>query len=119
MSKPTIAKTDTISIRVGLDEQRTPVKITWESPNNPNGEGEQECKAMFLSVFDPETKDTLRIDLWTTEMQVVEMDRFFYQMLRGLSDTYFRSTQNNALASAMKQFAQYFGEETEILPKTQ
>ena len=70
---------------------------------------------MLLSFFDEESKDTLKIDLWTTEMQVIEMDRFFFQTLRGLADTYFKATQNAELATSMRQFVHYFGEKTGIL----
>jgi hypothetical protein len=41
-----------------------------------------------------------------------------YQTLRGLADTYYRATQNRELATDMQQFVQYFGEKTEILPKS-
>jgi gliding motility-associated protein GldC len=92
--------------------------LDWIAPDNPNHNDPQECKAMLLSLFDKESKDTLKIDLWTTEMQVVEMDRFMYQTLRSLSDTYFKATQNKNLAVDMQRFVQYFGEETEILPKS-
>ena len=50
-------------------------------------------------------------------MQVVEMDRFIFQTLRSLSDTYYRATQNKALANEMQRFVDYFGERTEIIPK--
>jgi hypothetical protein len=50
-------------------------------------------------------------------MQVMEMDRFMYQMLRYLSQTYLRATQNKDMAEEMAKFAHYFGEKTEILPK--
>ncbi|HNG90361.1 MAG TPA: gliding motility protein GldC, partial [Saprospiraceae bacterium] len=60
---------------------------------------------------------TLRIDLWTKEMQVTEMDRFMYQILSSLSQTYLRATQNKALAEDMARFAHYFGQQTEIVPK--
>ncbi|MGI9160178.1 MAG: hypothetical protein ACR2K1_10550, partial [Saprospiraceae bacterium] len=70
-----------------------------------------------IALFDQEHRDTLRIDLWTKEMQVMEMDRFMYQMLRSLSQTYLRATQNKELAEEMAKFAHYFGEKTEILPK--
>ena len=79
--------------------------------------GEKTCKAMLLSFFDEDTRDTLKIDLWTKEMQVVEMDRFFYQNLRAMADTYFRATKNQELANHMQQFANYFGEKTEVIPK--
>ena len=72
---------------------------------------------MLLSLFDADHQETLKIDLWTTEMQVNEMDRFVYQSLRGIAETYFRATNNKDLASDMQQFVRYFGEQTEILPK--
>ena len=67
--------------------------------------------------FDNDTKDTMKIDLWTTKMQVNEMDRFFFQTLRAMADTYFKATQNREMAVDMQRFAQYFGEKTEIIPK--
>jgi len=72
---------------------------------------------MLLSLFDMDTKDTMKIDLWTTKMQVNEMDRFFFQTLRAMADTYFKATQNREMAIDMQRFAQYFGEKTEIIPK--
>lgn len=112
-----VVKSSEIKVKIGLNEQNFPVRIDWISQDNPNGPKEQECKAMLLSLFDKSQRETLKIDLWTTEMQVNEMDRFFYQTLRALTDTYFKSTKNAKLASDMQQFVQYFGEQTEILPK--
>jgi gliding motility-associated protein GldC len=108
-----VVKSSEINIKIGLNEKLMPVRMDW----NAEGAPVQECKAMLLSIFDKETKDTLKIDLWTTDMQVVEMDRFFYQTLRALGDTYFKATQNKNLAVDMQKFVQYFGEQTEILPK--
>lgn len=112
-----IKRTSEIKITVGLDQENVPIHLDWLSDDNPNGDTPQECKAMLLALFDKENLDTLKIDLWTKEMQVVEMDRFFFQTLRGLADTYFRATQNKELASDMQRFVQYFGEKTEVLPK--
>ena len=71
---------------------------------------------MLVSFFDKESRDTLRIDLWTTEMQVMEMDRMVYHTLRGLTESYFKATGNKELCAQMQQFAQYFGEKTEVIP---
>ena len=117
MSKDKVVKTSNIGITIGLNEQKMPARIDWISNDNPNGAAPQECKAMLLSLFDAERRETLKIDLWTTEMQVNEMDRFFYQTLRGMADTYFRATNNKQLAADMQRFVQYFGEQTEIIPK--
>ena len=112
-----IKKTSEIKIAIGLDKEGIPDKINWSASDGQDGPMKSEAKAFLLSVFDKESKDTLKIDLWTKEMQVHEMDRFFFQTLRAMSDTYFKATQNNKLAADMQRFVQYFGEETEILPK--
>ena len=117
MSKTEVKKRSEIKISVGLNEENVPVKMDWQAQDNPSNDDPQECKALLLSIFDKETLDTMKIDLWTTEMQVIEMDRFFFQTLRALADTYFKATQNKALASDMQRFVQYFGEQTEIIPK--
>jgi len=116
MSKDQVTKTSDIKIRVGLNEEKIPVEMHWEADDNGSS-GPTACKAMILALFDEATKDTLRMDLWTKDMQVTEMDRFFFQTLRAMADTYYKATQNAALASAMQQFVQYFGEKTEIIPK--
>jgi len=105
-----------INIKIGLDEQSVPEKITWAGSNFDEGK-DNDAKAMLVSFFDKENRETLKIDLWTTEMQVMEMDRFFYQTLRGMADTYFKATKNHQLATDMQKFVQYFGEQTEIIPK--
>lgn len=110
-----VVKHSDIKITIGLNEANTPVSIKWHAADA--GEKEpQPCKGMLLSLFDKENLETLKIDLWTTDMQVIEMDRFIFQTLRGLADSYFKATQNAELANDMQRFVQYFGEKTEILP---
>ena len=113
----TISKKTKIEINVGLNEKNVPLEIEWYSEDNPNSKTPQAAKAMLLSLFDKNNKETLKIDLWTHDMQVMEMDRFFYQTLRGMADTYYRATQNRDLAVEMQKFVQYFGEKTEVIPK--
>lgn len=106
-----------ITIRVQLDQDRIPEKIEWSASDMHTEGTAEECKAMLVSLFDKAHRDTLRIDLWTKDLQVMEMDRFVYQTLKSLVDTYFKATQNKEMAEAMAQFAHYFGEQTEIIPK--
>jgi gliding motility-associated protein GldC len=105
-----------IRINVTLGADKIPSKITW-SASDKGPDSESEAKAILLSLFDVEQKDTLKIDLWTKDMQVMEMDRFFYNTLRAMADTYVRATGNEKLAGAMQQFAAYFGEQSEVLKK--
>ncbi len=114
MNKP-IVKKSKIEIEIGLNEDKHPESIFWKSNDNPNGLDFTECKAFSLSVFDKEYKDTLKIDLWTTEMQVVEMDRFVFQTLRSLADTYHKATNNTELSNDMQLFVDYFGKQTGII----
>lgn len=115
MSKQ-VTKTSEIKIKVGLNEKNVPVAMEWKADDQPDPNWKK-SKAMLLSLFEPDTLDTLKIDLWTTEMQVGEMDRMMYQTFRGLADTYFKATQNRELAIEMQKFVQYFGERTEVIPK--
>ena len=114
MPKP-IVKQSKIELQIALNEDKHPEQIFWSSTDHANGAVKQECKAFLLSLFDKEHKDTFKIDLWTTEMQVVEMDRFMFQTLRALADTYFRSTANQNLANDMRLFVDYFGKQTGII----
>ncbi|MCH2046828.1 MAG: gliding motility protein GldC [Saprospiraceae bacterium] len=116
MSKE-ITKQTQIQLQVGLDAENVPQKIHWYAEDSPDTPKPQECKAILLSLFDKEHRDTLKIDLWTEELQVNEMDKFMYQTLRGLADTYYRATNNQELANEMQKFVMYFGQKTEVLPK--
>ena len=112
-----MAKKSKINIQIARDDQNVPEQIKWQSTDGPTSGKSQEAKAMLLSLFDKDNLDTLKIDLWTKEMQVMEMDRFFFQTLRALADTYYKATQNAKLATDMQRFVHYFGEQTEILKK--
>lgn len=113
----TVAKRSKITVEVGLNDQKMPVEMRWAASDDPDGRTPQPVKGMLLALFSEEHKETLKIDLWTKDMQIREMDRFMYQTLRGLAETYYKATQNQELANAMQQFVYYFGVESEIIPK--
>lgn len=115
--KETVVKKSKIEIEVGLNQDQHPIAIHWRSDDNPHGEDFSEAKAMLVSFFDAEHLDTYKIDLWTKEMQVAEMDRLMFQTLRALTDTYHKATRNDELANDMAKFVEYFGRQTEIIPK--
>ncbi len=75
----------TISIDVLLDTQNIPEEISWSASDNP-GQAEQ-TKAFALSLWDAENSAIMRIDLWTKDMLVGEMKRFFLQTLGGMNET--------------------------------
>ncbi|UNY99102.1 gliding motility protein GldC [Zhouia spongiae] len=101
-----------INLKVELDENRVPEKLQWTAEDG--GVSDEEAKAVLLSVWDSEKKETLRIDLWTKEMTVDEMKIFFHQTLMGMSDTFYRATQDEKMSATMKDFCEYFAEKLEI-----
>ena len=101
-----------IEISVDLDENKIPEKISWsaEDGNIKN----KESKALFLSVWYSEKKESLRIDLWTKEMPLDEMKIFFHQTLVAMSDTFNRATQDEKMTATMKDFCDYFAEKLNL-----
>ena len=104
--------TSKIEINVELDENRVPEKLNWSAQDG--GITQEEAKAMLLSVWDNNAKETLRIDLWTKDMPVDEMKQFFHQTLVAMSDTFNRATQDEKMTATMKDFCDYFAEKLEL-----
>jgi gliding motility-associated protein GldC len=104
--------TSEIKFLVELDENRVPEKLTWTAQDG--GVQLEEAKAMLLSIWDSNTKETLRIDLWTKDMPVDEMKIFFHQTLVAMSDTFERATQDEKMTETMRDFTDYFAEKLEL-----
>ncbi|WP_298120653.1 gliding motility protein GldC [Flavobacterium sp.] len=104
--------TSEIKFVVELDENRVPEKLTWTAQDG--GVELEEAKAMLLSIWDSKAKETLRIDLWTKDMPVDEMKIFFHQTLVAMADTFERATQDEKMASTMRDFTDYFAEKLEL-----
>jgi gliding motility-associated protein GldC len=103
-----------ISITVELDENDVPTSIDWNATDK-EGEGIANCRAMLLSMWDPEQQDTLRLDLWTKEMTIDEMKVFFHQTLITMADTFENATEEESIAEDMRDFTSYFAEQMEIV----
>ncbi|MFM7016948.1 MAG: gliding motility protein GldC [Bacteroidota bacterium] len=114
MSANDIAKQSEIKIQVGLNNEKHPVKIQW-SAEDSGLDGNKESKAMMLAFWDKIEKSTMRIDLWTTEMSVEEMQFFTYEILRSMADSYERSTSDKDLSKEIREFANKFGKSAKVL----
>ena len=101
-----------IEINVELDEEKMPTNIAWRSRQDANW---MNCKGMMLAFFDKETKDTFRIDLWTKDMQIMEMDRFIFHTMRSMADTYLKATSNKELVEEMQAFVTHFAKSTGLI----
>jgi len=105
-------KTSKIELVVELDDNRIPEKLKWTAEDG--GISNEEAKAMMLSVWDSKEQETLRIDLWTKDMPVDEMKKFFHQTLVSMSETFNRATQDEKMTATMKDFCDYFAEKMEL-----
>jgi gliding motility-associated protein GldC len=83
-----------IHIEVSLDHQNIPEQIQWHASDNP-GQIEN-TKSFALSFWDAESSAIMRIDLWTKDMLVGEMKRFFLQSLGGMNETLRSATNDQA-----------------------
>lgn len=97
----------TINFTITLDENNLPESIEWNASDSRDG---GKCKAIFLSMWDENEKNTMRIDLWTKDMPVDDMKRFFHQNLVTMSDTLQRATNEEKMALDMRDFSAYFAE---------
>ena len=90
---------------VSLDENMVPEEIHWQAENQKDST----CKAMMTSLWDEKEQNTLRIDLWTKEMQIEEMRHFFVQSLITMADTFERATNDKKNADELREFGKEFG----------
>ena len=102
-----------IEIAVDLDENKIPEKILWQAEDSDR-QSPQQTKAIMLSFWNNQSKETLRIDLWTKDMPVDEMKHFFHQTLLSMSDTFQRATSDEKMSETMKDFCDYFAEKMGI-----
>lgn len=104
-------KTNELKFRVSVDENNLPEKIEWDAGEGQTGE----CRSMMAALWDAKENNTFRMDLWTREMTVDEMKKFFHQNVVTLTDTYIRATGDEATGKKVKQFFSEIGREIGVL----
>ena len=91
-------KKSAINFSVELDNENVPEKIYWDATDNPN-EGLSDTRAIAISLWDHYHNSTLKIDLWTKDMEVVDMKRFIIEIMSGLADTALGATNDQNMAN--------------------
>lgn len=92
-----------------MDEQNIPERITWDA-DEKDQPGPAETKSISLAMWDHETKNTLRIDLWSKDMPVDEMKRFYIDCIGGLSQSILNSTGDEYMAAELNSLCDRFVE---------
>ncbi len=103
-----MSKNADIHIEVKRNNDLDIEHINWSATEAPSDK--HEAKAMLLAFWDAASRQSLRIDLWTKDMTIHDMNDFFFQTFLSMADTYKRATNNQDLAAEMKHFARAFAE---------
>lgn len=96
-----------IKLTIKLNDENVPEEMYWDATESEE-QGIKKCEAMMLSMWDKEKKNSLSIDLWTTRMEVSEMNTHYYNTFMKLAETYERATNNRQLSEMIQNFANEF-----------
>ncbi|RWU04925.1 gliding motility protein GldC [Pedobacter chitinilyticus] len=105
-----------IKITVELDEKNVPENILWESTDSENKD-QMVAKSMMLALWDHNYKNSMRIDLWTKDMPVDEMKRFFYETLQTMGDSFLRATGEKNIVEDLRDYCAHFADKMGINTK--
>lgn len=101
-----------LNFEVELDENHLPVNIEMDP-----GEGslkENNIKALMISAWAADNKETLRIDLWTKDMPVHDMFIMYHQTMMAMAVSLQKATGHDKLADALRDYCDFFAEQTKI-----
>lgn len=97
-----------IEFEIALDEERIPETITWNATEQTKGS--ETTKSISLSLWDHNEKNTLRIDLWTKDMAVDEMKRFYIDSLGGMAQSILNATGDEFMSQKINELCELFVE---------
>ena len=102
-----------IKLTIDLDDNNVPETIMWESTDAENKEA-LPVKSIMLALWDQNYKNTLRIDLWTKDMPVDEMKKFFYETLMTMGDSFLRATGEKNIVEDLRDYCAHFADKMEL-----
>ena len=108
-------KTSEIKIQVDLNENNLPTEMRWEAEGSDINKSI--TSAFLLSLWDPNEKNTMKIDLWTKDMSIEEMKQFFHQSLLSMADTFEKATGENLICEDLRDYCYHFAEKMKIMPE--
>ncbi|RTQ52201.1 gliding motility protein GldC [Hymenobacter gummosus] len=106
-------KKSEIRFSIALDEQKIPEAISWSATDA--GADIHFAKAMNISIWDREERGTMKIDLWTKDMPVDEMKRFYVDMIGSMAEGIVAATNDEFMGAKLralgKELAQHVEQE--------
>ena len=92
-------KKSNININVVLDDNNVPEQLSW-SASDVGGE-EKSTKAINISMWDHESRETLKMDLWAKDMSLDEMKIFYVDMVGSMAESLRHSTGDAELSKIL------------------
>ena len=109
------SKQSEINIKVDLNANNLPIQMHWSASDG--GIENQNASAFLLSIWNPEEKNTMKIDLWTREMTIEEMKQFFHKSLLTMADSFEKATGEHLISEDLRDYCYHFAEKMNILPQ--
>ena len=97
-------KKSEIYFSIALDNDHIPEAISWRATDA--GENIHFAKAINVSIWDRNQEGTMKLDLWTKDMPVEEMKRFYIDIIGSMSQTILTATNDDIMAGKMKNLCQ-------------
>jgi gliding motility-associated protein GldC len=80
-------KKSEITFSITLDHNNIPETLSWQATDSPEGAAPQQVRTVAISIWDHLSQGTMKIDLWTKEMEVPDMKRFVIDSIGGLGES--------------------------------
>lgn len=109
-----MAKKSDIRVSVTLDDNNVPHEIEWAADEGIDGI--QKSKAMMLSFWDHNSQNAMRMDLWTQDMSIDDMKKFFHQTLLTMADTFQRATGEENITEDLRDYCWHFAKKMDLIP---
>lgn len=93
-----------IAFEIDLDQNNLPEKIIWKASDSDNKENS--TKAIAISLWDANQSNTLKIDLWTKDMRIDEMDKFLVDTLGGLGQSMLTATGDSYISKSINDLCE-------------
>ena len=101
----------TLKFEVELDDNHLPIDIEMFTSDANH---EENVKALMISAWSAQNKETLRLDLWTKDMPVHDMFIMYHQTMMGMATSLSKATGHDKLAGALRDYCDFFAEQTNI-----
>ncbi len=93
-------KKSEIYFSIALDDNHVPEAISWRATDA--GEKIHFAKAINIALWDREEPGTMKIDLWTKDMPVTEMKRFYIDTIGAMAESLNTATNDDLMVSKMR-----------------